>query len=285
MDDLAWLAKQFEDKRAHLREVAYRMLGSTGEAEDAVQETWLRLSRSDAAAVDNLGGWLTTVTARVCLDVLRARKVRQAPAHAVEGTTPDPARETLMADSVGAALLVVLETLTPAERVAFVLHDMFDLPFDEIGRVLDRSEAATRQLASRARRRVQRRDAAADGRAARQVVDAFLLASREGDFEALLAVLDPAVVVRADELAVRTAAANKFPLERELHGADAVAGVFNGRARGALRAMIDGEPGAVWAVHGTTRSAFVFTLAGDKIVAIDLVMEPDTLGEMDVAIL
>jgi RNA polymerase sigma factor (sigma-70 family) len=285
MDDLAWLTKQFEDKRAHLREVAYRMLGSTGEAEDAVQETWLRLSRSDTAAVENLGGWLTTVTARVCLDILRARKVRQAPAPVVDSATPDSARETLMADSVGAALLVVLETLTPAERVAFVLHDLFDLPFDEIGRVLDRSEAATRQLASRARRRVQRRDASVDGLAARHVVDAFLLASREGDFEALLAVLDPKVVVRADELAVRTAAVNRFPIERELHGADAVASVFKGRARGVLRATIEGEPGAVWAVHGTTRSAFVFTLAGDKIVAIDLVMEPGALGRLDVEIL
>jgi RNA polymerase sigma-70 factor (ECF subfamily) len=162
---------------------------------------------------------------------------------------------------------------------------MFDLPFDEIGRVLDRSEVATRQLASRARRRVQGRDAAAEGSAGRQVVDAFLRASREGDFEALLAVLDPAVVSRADELAVRTAAANKFPIERELHGAAAVAGVFNGRARGALRAEIDGEPGAVWAAHGVVRSAFVFTIVNDKIVAIDLVMEPSELGALDVELL
>jgi RNA polymerase sigma-70 factor (ECF subfamily) len=285
MDDHGWLAKQFEEKRPHLREVAYRMLGSRAEAEDAVQEAWLRLSRSDAAAVENLGGWLTTVTARVCFDALRARKVRHVQPDTIGAEAPDTARDTLMADSVGAALLVVLETLTPAERIAFVLHDMFDLPFDEVGRVLDRSEAATRQLASRARRRVQRRDSSVDGRAARQVVDAFLLASRHGDFEALLAVLDPEVVVRADELALRTAAGTKFPLVRELHGAQAVASMFKGRARGAARATIDGEPGAVWAPGGTTRSAFVFTFAGDKIATIDLVMEPDALGELHVEVL
>jgi RNA polymerase sigma-70 factor (ECF subfamily) len=285
MDDLGWLAKQFEDKRPHLCEVAYRMLGSRGEAEDAVQEAWLRLSRSDAAAIENLGGWLTTVTARVCLDALRARRVRQVQPEVVGQAASDTARDTLMADSVGVALLVVLETLTPAERVAYVLHDMFDLSFDDIGRVLDRSETATRQLASRARRRVQRRDSSVDRRAARQVVDAFLLASREGDFDALLAVLDPEVVVRADELALRTAATTKFPLEREIHGAQAVASVFKGRARGAARATIDGEPGAVWAPGGTTRSAFVFTFAGDRIAAIDLVMEPAALGELDVEVL
>src|SRR5262245_5067662 len=185
--DPAWLATQFEEHRTHLRLVAYRMLGTTAEAEDAVQETWLRLSHADAAAVDNLRGWLRTVTARVCLDMLRARKVRQS-VHTdpiAASAPPDPAHETVLADSVAAALLIVLETLSPAERVAFVLHDMFDLPFDEIGRVLDRSEGATRQLASRARRRVQRKDQPVEQRAGRQVVDAFLAASRAGDFAAL----------------------------------------------------------------------------------------------------
>jgi RNA polymerase sigma-70 factor (ECF subfamily) len=295
MTDPDWLAKQFEHHRDHLRNVAYRMLGTTGEAEDAVQEAWVRLSRADAAAVENLGGWLTTVTARVCLDVLRSRKVRQAasevPAPADEHR--DPARDMLLADSIGSALLVVLETLAPAERVAFVLHDMFDLPFDEIARVLDRSEAATRQLASRARRRIQRRDAADAnaGHAAREVVDAFLAASRAGDFDALLAVLDPAVVLRADDVAVRVAAANRKwssdapELAREARGAQAVATTFKGRAGGASRATIDGEPGAVWVAKGHVRSAVVFTIANGRVAAIDLVMEPAALAELDVELL
>ena len=295
MADMQWLAEEFERTRGRLRDVAYRMLGSAGDAEDAVQETWLRLSRSDTSEVANLGGWLTTVTARVCLDMLRARKTRQTAATAAEEARPlheddDPARDAVLADSLGSALLVVLETLAPAERVAFVLHDVFDLPFDEIARIIDRSEAATRQLASRARRRVQRKDAPINGgRATRAVVDAFLSASRGGDLEALLAVLDPEVVLRVDELAVRTAAASKWSgglaLEREVRGAHGVASAFKGRARGAQRATIDDEPGAVWAPGGHVRSAFVFTLSGERIVALDIVMESDALSELDIVLL
>jgi RNA polymerase sigma factor (sigma-70 family) len=291
MDNPRWLAEQFEQKRAHLRDVAYRMLGSAGEAEDAVQEAWLRLSRSDTAEVTNLGGWLTTVTSRVCLDMLRARKIRRDAVPDVPAPrTPDPARDVLLADSIGSALLVVLETLAPAERVAFVLHDLFDLPFDEIARIIDRSEAATRQLASRARRRMQRKEPPADGgRAARAVVDAFLAAARAGDFDALISVLDPDVVVRADELVLQTAASTKWgsggpALARETRGADAVAHMVSRRAGGATPVTIDGEPGTAWIVAGQIRSAFVFTMAGDRIAAIDIVMEPDALAELDVQV-
>jgi RNA polymerase sigma-70 factor (ECF subfamily) len=288
MDDTRWLADQFEHHRSHLRDVALRMLGSAGDADDAVQEAWIRLSRTDTADVANLAGWLTTVTARVCLDMLRARKRRQAAAaeHAAAPAEPGtPARDVAIADAVGAALVVVLDTLAPAERVAFVLHDLFDLPFDEIARIVDRSEAATRQLASRARRRLQRKDAPPpDGQATRAVVDAFLAAARNGDYGGLLAVLDPEVVVRADELAVRTAATSGWADLRDTRGAGAVANLFTGRARGALRATVDGEPGAAWVVHGQVRSVFVFTIAGDRVAAVDVIMDPDALAEIDIAL-
>ena len=289
MDEHAGLARQFEASRAHLRAVAYRMLGSRSEADDAVQEAWLRLSRSDTSGVDNLGGWLTTVVARVCLDLLRSRKSRREEsldAHASEpivrrddGTHPE--REVLLAESVGLALLVVLETLAPAERVAFVLHDMFDLPFDEIAPIVGRSPSATRQLASRARRRVKGAGAApeTDRTRQRQVVDAFLAASRRGDFEALLAVLDPDVVLRADGAAVRAGAAS------EVRGAAAVAGTFSGRARAAQPAIVNGAVGLVWAPHGEPRVAFGFTIVDGKIVAIDLVADPGRLGELDLVML
>jgi RNA polymerase sigma factor (sigma-70 family) len=293
--DIQWLAAQFQHTRAHLREVAFRMLGSAGDADDAVQETWLRLSRADTSDVTNLGGWLTTVTARVCLDMLRARKIRQtAPADDVQPPreSGDPARDVMLADSIGAAMLVVLDTLAPAERVAFVLHDIFDLPFDEVARIIDRSEAATRQLASRARRRVQRRDAAPDGgRASGALVDAFFAAARGRDLAGLLAVLDPDVVLRVDEHALQTAASTKWaqqdpPLEREVRGANGVARMLNGRAGGATRATIDGAPGAAWVPRGEIRSAFVFTFDGDgdgaRIAAIDIIMEPDALAELDI---
>src|SRR4051795_6309796 len=224
MDEREWLVGRFEEHRPRLRAVAYRMLGSLSEADDAVQETWLRLSRSDADAIENLGGWLTTVTGRVALDMLRSRATRREEPlgpplpdpiiDRADGT--DPEHEALLADSVGLALLVVLETLKPAERLAFVLHDMFAVPFDDIARIVDRSPEATRQLASRARRRVQAegRVPDADLNTQREVVDAFIAASREGDFERLLAVLDPDVVLRADRGA---------PLGiQELRGADAV---------------------------------------------------------------
>ncbi len=290
MDQREWLEKVFQDNRIHLRKVAYRMLGSRAEAEDAVQESWIRLSRSDVGGVENLGGWLTTVTARVCLDMLRSRKSRATELPDQTDDRGDPERELLLADSVATALLLVLETLAPAERVAFVLHDMFELPFDEIARIVGRSEAATRQLASRARRRVQGADPArdADRHHQREIVDAFLAASRNGDFAALLAVLAPDVVVRADDQAVKTAAANKWggapSLASEIRGAAAVAETFKGRARGAQPALINGDAGAVWAVRGQPRAAFLFTVEGDQIVAIELVMDPDRLRELEVTL-
>ncbi len=299
MDEERSLTERFESHRGRLRAVAYRMLGSDSEAEDAVQEAWLRLSRSDAAEVANLGGWLTTVVARVCLDLLRARQSRaQVPLEAA-GPEPaaaaasaiDPEQELLLADTIGPALLVVLDSLAPAERVAFVLHDMFAISFDEIAAIVGRSPVAARQLASRARRRVQGGavDPAADRGRAREVVDAFLAASRAGDFDALVAVLAPDVVVRADALAVDTAAANQWggapPLAREIRGAAAVAATFKGRARGARRAFINREPAAVWSVAGQLRAAFLFTIDRDRVLEIDLVMEPARLATLDVALL
>jgi RNA polymerase sigma-70 factor (ECF subfamily) len=290
MDQNDWLANRFNENRSHLRAVAYRMLGSLGEAEDAVQETWLRLSRADAGAVDNLGGWLTTVVARVCLDMLRSRKT-----HAEQSTDPqlaaaaggtNPESELLLADSLGPALLVLLETLSPPERVAFVLHDLFDVPFEEIAPIVGRSPAAARQLASRARRRVRGGDAARETDLIRQreIVGAFFAASRNGDFNALLAVLAPDVVLTADGLAVRTAAATKWAgedgLGAETRGAVAVAETFKGRAAGALPALIDGAAGAVWASGGKLLAAFVFTIEEGEIVALDLVMEPERLRDL-----
>jgi len=295
MEDNDWLARQFNDKRAHLRAVAFRMLGSAAEADDAVQEVWLRLSRSDTSEVDNLGGWLTTVVARVCLDLLRSRKTRGeeplgdevaepvAPAH----SAIDPEGELSLADSVGPALLVVLETLAPAERVAFVLHDMFDLSFEEIAAIVGRSPEAARQLASRARRRLRGTSVPQnDTGRHRQVVNAFLQASRGGDFDALLRVLAPEVVLRADGVAVRVAAARKWggapALSPEVRGAEAVAKTFKGRAEGALLAVIDGQPGAVWAAGGRPRAAFVFTIARDAITGIEIVMDPARLDQLDI---
>jgi RNA polymerase sigma-70 factor (ECF subfamily) len=290
------LAQRFEENRAHLRAVAYRMLGSRTEAEDAVQEAWLRLSRSDSSGVANLGGWLTTVVARVCLDMLRARKSRHeapledAPVQKLESESGFE-RDAELADGVGLALMVVLDTLAPAERVAFVLHDMFDLSFDEIAPILGRSSAATRQLASRARRRVQGSPAKpdADHTRHREIVAAFLAASRGGDFSGLLAVLDPDVVLRADTFAVQAAAAAASKgaphLAAEVRGAAAVADVFRGRAQAARLAMVDGAPGAVFAPGGKPRSAFAFAIEGGKIAGISVIADPETLRELDIAIL
>jgi RNA polymerase sigma-70 factor (ECF subfamily) len=293
------LADRFEADRAHLSAVAYRMLGSLNEAEDAVQEAWFRLSRSDTSGVENLRGWLTTVVARVCLDMLRSRKSRRE--EPLDARSPDavvsreqgvdPEHEALMADSVGLALLVVLDTLSPAERVAFVLHDTFDLPFDEIAPIIGRTPTAARQLASRARRRV--RGAAAvpspDLTHQREVVDAFLAAARGGDFEALLAVLDPDVVLRADRaivLASELGQAGDAPkLAPETRGADAVARTFSGRAAAARRALVDGVPGAAWARGGRPRAALAFTIAGGKIVAIEILADPERLQQLDVTLL
>ncbi len=292
MNNSDWLARRFNESRAHLQAVAYRMLGSASEAEDAVQETWLKLSRSDIREVGNLGGWLTTVVARVCLDMLRMRRSRRGESLASQADPPSgdtPEGEMALADATGQALLVVLETLAPAERIAFVLHDMFDLSFEEIAPIVDRTPAGTRQLASRARRRVRGVDApATDLARQRELVSAFLAASRKGDFAQLLAVLSPEVVLRADELAVRTAEARQRHgapvLASEVRGAAGVAEVFKGRARAALPALIDGEAGAVWSMGGQVRSAFVFTIERDKISGIDLIMDPERLAELDVRV-
>lgn len=292
MDDNNCLAQRFDASRAHLKAVAYRMLGSASEAEDAVQEAWLKLSRSGTREVGNLAGWLTTVVARVCLDMLRKRRSRREEPLASTADVPaggDPEGDAALADATGQALLVVLETLAPAERVAFVLHDLFDLSFDEIAPIVNRTPAATRQLASRARRRVRGAEVpASDLARRREVVSAFLAASRDGDFERLLAVLSPDVVLRADELAVRMAAANRSHgapvLAREARGAAVVANAFKGRARGARPAVIDGEAGAVWAVADEVRAAFVFTIRRGKITGIELVTAPEGLAELDVRI-
>jgi RNA polymerase sigma factor (sigma-70 family) len=289
MDEHQLLAERFEANRTHLRAVAYRMLGSINEADDAVQEAWLRLSRSGPSGVENLGGWLTTVVARVCLDILRSRKSRREEPLATHLPDPiasredgsDPEHEALLADSVGLALLVVLEKLTPAERLAFVLHDMFTVPFDEIAPIVGRSPAAARQLASRARRRVQGAAAVpdADLTRRREVVDAFLAASRGGDFNALVALLDPDVVLRADRAAVRAGASS------EVRGAAAVAGTFSGRARFAQPALVNGAVGAVWAPGGRPRVVFSFTITRGKIVGIDLLADPERLRQLDLAVL
>ena len=283
VEDHAWLAQRFEEHRSHLRAVAYRMLGSTGEADDAVQEAWIRLSRSDAGKVENLGGWLTTVVSRVCLDMLRSRRSRrEAPpgepdlvaGHEQNGT--DPEREALLSEAVGPAMLVVLEALTPAERVAFVLHDVFGVSFREISNIVGRSPNATKMLASRARGKVRGTETApdADLSSQREVVEAFLAASREGDFGALLAVLDERVVLRSDDAAVRSGAT------REVRGAREVAATFSGRARAARFALVEGAPGAVWAPGGVPRFAFRFQVDRGKIVGIHILSDPERLSSL-----
>jgi RNA polymerase sigma factor (sigma-70 family) len=292
MDERDRLAQRFEENRTHLRAVAYRMLGSVSEADDAVQEAWLRLSRADAGEVDNLRAWLTTVVGRVCLDMLRSRRSRneeplgpRVPEPLVSAADgPDPEHEALLADSVGLALLVVLETLTPAERLAFVLHDMFAVPFDEIAPVVDRSPAAARQLASRARRRVQGARATPDADLARQreVVDAFLAAARRGDFEALLALLDPDVVLRVDRGAMPGAR------PREIRGAQTVVEQARGGARlaaAARPAVVNGAAGFVVAPRGRPIAVAGVTVANGKIVEIDLLADPARLRELDLAVL
>ena len=288
METNNWLAEHFEARRPHLRAVAYRILGSLAEAEDAVQESWLRLSRADTSGVENLDGWLTTVVARVCLNLLDSRKSRReesleasvpAPITSREGVV-DPEQEALLADSVGLALLVVLDTLSPAERLAFVLHDIFDVPFDEIARVVERSPTATRQLASRARRRVQGAATVQDVDLARQraVVAAFLAASREGDFDALLAVLDPDVVLRADRAAVSVGAPG------EVRGASAVAQKISGRVRGLQPALVNGAVGAV-VQRGQQILVFRLTITNGKIVEINVVADPEHLRHLAISIL
>jgi RNA polymerase sigma factor (sigma-70 family) len=294
MDEHEWLAEQFEANRTHLRAVAYRMLGSLSEADDAVQESWLHLSRSGTSGVENLGGWLTTVVARVCLDMLRSRNSRREEPLGVHVPDPivsredgiDPEQEALLADSVGLALLVVLDTLSPAERLAFVLHDLFAVPFDEIAPIVGRSPTTARQLASRARRRVQGAATVSDVDLTRQreVVDAFLAASRGGDFDALLAVLDPDIVLRADRGALPAGAS------REVRGAPAVAeqtltGGFSRLARFAQPALVNGAVGVVVAPGGQPFSVMGFTIRRGKIVEIDILADPERLRQLDLSVL
>ena len=290
MDRQEWLARQFDEHRPHLRAVAYRMLGSLSEAEDAVQDAWLRLSRTDTDEVENLRAWLTTVVARVALNMLRGRGTRREQPLDVHVPDPivdpadgtDPEHEALLADSVGLALLVVLETLTPAERLAFVLHDMFAVPFEEIAPIVERSPEATRQLASRARRRV--RGAApvpdADLPAQWEVVEAFLAAAREGDFDALVAVLDPDVVLRADGGATG--------LSHHAQGAEAVAGQALLWSRVDLtmrRALVNGAAGMVAFLRGEPFSIAAITIRSGKIAEIDFLADPDRIAQLDLTVL
>jgi RNA polymerase sigma-70 factor (ECF subfamily) len=290
MDDRDYLAEQFEAHRTHLRAVAYRMLGSVSEADDAVQEAWLRLSRSDANAVENLGAWLTTVVGRVSLDMLRSRKSHpeqplgpHLPEPIIESEdSPDPEREAILADSVGLAMLVVLENLSPAERLAFVLHDTFGVPFDEIAPIVGRSPAAARQLASRARRRVRGSAPPPDPDLDRQreVVNAFVAAARDGDFEALVKVLDPDVVLRVDGGALAPSG--------EFRGPRAVAGQAQAYARFAAMArpaLVNGAVGFVVTVEGRPQSVSGFTVAGGRIVEIDILADPERLRELDLSFL
>jgi len=298
MDENEWLADRFEEHRAHLRAVAYRMLGSLTEADDAVQDTWLRLSRSGADEVENLGGWLTTIVARVCLNMLRARHVRREDSVGLHLPDPiisldgelQPEEETLLADAVGLALLVVLDTLAPAERLAFVLHDLFALPFEEIAPLVGRTPAAARQLASRARRRVKGAEVPeADPDLVRQraVVDAFFVAAREGAFDALVAVLDPDVVLRVDAGARRPAAS------MVIHGAAAMAGqalkgLASSIARPGVRlrpVLVNGAAGVVVSVGGRPLTVMGFTVAAGKIAAIDAIADPARLHRIAAAVL
>jgi RNA polymerase sigma factor (sigma-70 family) len=288
MNDQDWLAERFEANRPHMRGVAYRMLGSMTEADDAVQEAWIRLSRTDTSEVENLRAWLTTVVGRVCLNMLRARRTRREGSLETHLPDPvvsaedgvDPEQEAVLGDTIGLALLVVLDSLTPAERVSFVLHDVFALPFDEIAPIVGRTPAAARQLASRARRRVQGApvpDVDLDGQWA--VVDAFLAAAREGDFERLLTVLDPDVVARSDGGESRPGMASL------VRGAHAVAGQamsFRRFAETATRVLVNGVPGGVaWAPDGTPFAVLAFTVRGGRIVAIDVLADADRLARLD----
>ncbi|WP_431907474.1 sigma-70 family RNA polymerase sigma factor [Amycolatopsis thermoflava] len=288
MTENEWLAERFESHRAHLRAVAYRMLGSLTEADDAVQEAWLKLSRSDAGEVRNLGGWLTTVVGRVCLDMLRSRSARREE---YPERLPDPVivpedgshpeQQALIADSVGLALLVVLDTLDPAERLAFVLHDMFALPFDEIAPIVDRTPAAARQLASRARRRIQGSPTVPDGDVVRQreVVDAFFAAARDGNFAALVSVLDPDVVLRVEAAALPVGAS------RLVRGAEAVAGqalTFRQSGQGVqpVPVLVNGVAGRLIVRDGRPQTLFAFTVVNDLIAAIDIISDPERLAEL-----
>jgi RNA polymerase sigma-70 factor, ECF subfamily len=292
MDRNQWLAERFEENRGRMRAVAYRMLGSMNEADDAVQEAWIRLSRSDENNIENLGGWLTTVVSRVCLDILRSRRSRReepideqvVEPIASSGPGIDPEQEALLADSVGLALLVVLGRLSPAERVAFVLHDMFAVPFEEIAPIVGRTPSAARQLASRARRRVQGAPTAPDANIAEQleVANAFLAALRAGDIEGLISVLDPDVVVHVDEAAARPGA------PREIRGAQTWARgavAFAAMAQHVQPALVNGSVGLVWAPHGRLMRVVTFTLKGGRIAQAEIMADPARLRELKIAAL
>lgn len=294
MSDMEVLARSFEEHRTHLRAVGYRMLGSLSEAEDAVQEAWLKLSRSDAGAVENLGGWLTTVVGRVCLDMLRSRTTRREdPLHDQDGQIRlpdpivsgadgvDPEQEVLVADSVGIALLVVLDTLAPAERLAFVLHDMFAVPFDEIAPVIGRSAATTRQLASRARRRVQGAAPAPDSDlgSRRRIVDAFLAAARGGDFDALVALLDPEIVARSDGGTLRPGL-----LRRGAAEVASQAVMFARFAEAAHPVLVNGTPGVVSLGQDGPLSVMAFTIRDGRITALDILTDPERLARIDLSV-
>ena len=291
MQDAEWLAERFQGARPRLQRIARRILGSAAESDDALQESWLRISRADVAGVGNLEGWLTTVVARVCLDALKRRESRREdltpedPRRDVVASAPGerPEEEADLADSLGVALLILLDALPPAERVAFVLHDMFDVPFDDIASILGRSPEAARQLASRGRRRVRGVSTGRDAATQRndELVRAFLAASRAGNFSALLALLHPAATLRADAAVLAMGGAAYWQndrLEAGIEGADAVARTFSGRAIAAQAATIDGEPGAVWMQGGELRVAFLFRIEGERIAAIDLVADPAALA-------
>ena len=290
MNEQEWLAEQFEANRGHLRAVAYRMLGTVNEADDAVQETWLRLSRSDTRDVENLAGWLTTVVARVCLDLLRSRKSRREESLdagvedlATTEAAQDPEHEALLADSVGLALLVVLDTLTPAERLAFVLHDTFAVSFDEIGRIVGRTPAAARQLASRARRRIQGVTSVSseDLRRQRDIVDAFLTALRAGDFEGLVAVLDPDVMVHIDPGAGRPGAPTEIRGARKwAQGAV----TYSRGARFVELALVNGSVGLVFAPRGRLLRALTFRIEGGKIAEVEIIAKPERLNQLELSV-
>jgi len=288
------LGTQFEASRPRLQSVAYRILGSLTAAEDAVQETWIRLNRSDAESIDNLGGWLTTVVSRVCLGMLRSRRSQREELLALDEPETElagPEQEAVLADTIGPALLVLLEALAPSERLAFVLHDLFAVPFEDIAPIVGRSPAAARQLASRARRRLQGSDEvrSEDRRRQQEVVEAFLAASRLGDFEALVTMLDPDAVLRADRAAVRDAAANSGRgaplLAPQVRGARAVALALAGRATAVKVALIDGAPGAVWAPGGRPRAVFAFRVVGRTITEIEVVTDPAVVAGLPVQVL
>lgn len=288
MDEPNQIAAWFEENRPRLRTLAYRMLGSESQADDAVQEAWVRLSRGDAAAIENPAGWLTTVVSRICLDMLRRRATTRersvetdAPEEIADRRAVDPEQQAILADSIGPALRVLLDRLGPAERAAFVLHDLFDVSFAEIATILGKTETASRQLASRARRRVRVSDSESVPRTRpdRSVVDAFLRATREGDLKTLLSLLHPECVLKPDAFAQLTGA------PKPISGAANVAGFINGGSFGMRRATIDGVPGAAWVPHGTLRAAHIFTMKDDLIIEIEVIADKKRLAALDVVLL